>query len=205
MKSLLPLFLCFPILTNCGDDSGEKVISAIAATSESKTETKPDISGKYALGCFEINGFYTKQYLELSGGNYKKEIYISLNESCLEPLMYKRYEATFSLGDKIPDLTNTYNLDVKITKSYLKLLSKDMVDEGNQNIAYGYSDWELNKEKEIQGKKSSPDSENEYIEGQNLLMIIKSENSTLTFGEYSDIDITIERPRFLETHSFNKQ
>lgn len=134
--------IIFPLLlmVSCGDSSGSGGGGSAL-----------DLSGTYKTEC--ISG--TKSTRIFSGNTATLSVFFYSDKSCLSQFMNLESMFTFTIGDQLAGLTNTYKIDFTQTLLTIEIKNQPDVDDANKKQLYGYSDWAVDIKKDVAGRVSS--------------------------------------------------
>lgn len=175
MKVLLALpFLIFAI--GCS----EKESSGNAAGGSSTV-----LEGTWSTGCIPTNGISSKRVITVKGNSISQTLSGYSDAACASDPVQARQEATFSLGAAATAPAGANKIDIATSKEFLTPKSDIYVNSLNTSPGfgnYGKSDWALNVEVEITGKKDDGSAEPETTE----YNIYSVSGTTLCLGQTSD-------------------
>ncbi len=182
-------------LLACGKKSSDD--SASSATTA--------LEGVWKTSCITIT--YqddTKSYYQVvvtySGNTFKKDVVSYGSDNCSISRYSYTYKGTFTIGEQYNPISGAYKLDNKYSSISLRYSQAEYVENANEKAIYEYTDWVINTDKEIAGKKASSSDTAEPSIGDFDYDIFKIDGKTLKLGDSDTGDGTSldKRPTALD-------
>ena len=117
------------------------------------------------------------------------------DENCQIPSRELIYTYDYDIGELIPNLTNTFEIDYTLKELKIKIRNLEGITTANTEAWYGYTDWVLDEEKSILDRGFSPTSAPQTSAGKVYFSIIKVEDSKLFPPDYNTADQSTENSR----------
>lgn len=105
--------------------------------------------------------------------------------SCTQKISTLDTYRNFKLGNAVPGLANTRELDYDFKSVTMMYNDSAMVNQANQSKYYGLSDWGMNQPKEVAGLKQNNSAFPEHSRGEKFFTIVEIENDKLLMGDYA--------------------
>ncbi|MEN9809207.1 MAG: hypothetical protein RLZZ488_774 [Pseudomonadota bacterium] len=175
----MKILLALPVLIFANGCSVKESSDSSAGSSTTVLE------GTWSTGCVSADGPSSKRVITVKGNTISQTFNGFSDASCASDLVQARQEATFTLGAAATAPAGAAKIDIANSKEFLTPKSDVYVNSLNTSPGfgnYGKSDWALNVEVEITGKKDDGSAEPETTE----FNIYSVSGTTLCLGKTSD-------------------
>jgi hypothetical protein len=175
------------LMTSCGSSDGSHGGSSV------------DLTGTYISECITE----TKVIRAFSGNELTWTMSTYKDSKCVDLSMVWESKYTFTIGDQLSNLANTYKIDYTQTSSTLEIKDQSVLDDANSKKEFGYSDWALNTKKDIAGMSASS-GDKEDANGTKSYWIFKLDGGKLFSGDLATGDGTTpeKRPTSINTATY---
>ncbi len=120
--------------------------------------TLADLQGTWVGPCYEDSGDFRRAVLEFDGNSATMilEFYGESGSTCEEVVLSIAMEMDVSVGGQVPQQPGVYTLNVEITGVEAAMSNADAVTYANTEGLFGYTDWELDVPKDVEGREFAP-------------------------------------------------
>jgi hypothetical protein len=173
-----------------GADSGAKTI----------------LEGTWQSGCMEISGGWRLKTTMTFKGSHASVEKIAHIDECQTPVSVERYESTFKINGE----AEIKNIDFTLISAGFLAKTPAMAQVLNDAKMFEYTDWQSDVEKDLMGRKASPQSRApEYDSRTPDIDIFKVEGDKLYFGDHGKEEEKVHsqpghRPTVLKTDFLSK-
>ncbi len=134
----------------------------------------PDDDGNYIIETFIFSA---------NSANYSINTY--RDAYCKQQLSKLTTYRNFILGDKVPNLVNTYKLDYVFNKVTMAFTDSRAVTMANKSKSYGFSNWVINQARNVSGMKRDKTASAEHAVGEKFYTIVQIQKNKLYMGDYA--------------------
>jgi hypothetical protein len=161
------LFYVFFLIVSCAksEDEGSDNEVAFAPSVDDL------VGGRWKTKCV---GDGEKTFVTFNESDFVLEKFLYLDASCTEIGITVTTEQTYSLDEN--------NLDSVLVTAVASLNNDSDVFDANDMGIWGYTDWEINVEKDIVGRRFRADAEVTFYEEQEFYDIVKISIRSIYFG-----------------------
>lgn len=115
-------------------------------------------------------------------------IRIKIDHPLLSGAFAMEMHFNYHLGEAVPSLSNTKQLDMTFVQVFETLLDEGMVTQRNQDNYCGFSDWEVGVKRDITGLACASDEGDFFNVGDQYFDILQVNNQQLRIGFAPDED-----------------
>ena len=185
--------LSLVLLTACGaDDSDDSSVTA--------TANAPEIAGTWVSNCIESGTVYLRATYSFTGAVNNLTV-SAYSDECINLIQTDFSVRTFSLGDAVEGLSETYQIDYTTSSVTRTIRDAAFVAEYNNIAAFGYSDWSLNTAKDVTGRAATSTDTPQAAAGSIMYQIVRVVGDKIYVGDSATGDTTSPgaRPSSLNT------
>ncbi|MBN1656731.1 MAG: hypothetical protein JXA30_23360 [Deltaproteobacteria bacterium] len=139
-----------------------QIDSGLDVYSEQRAPTLQDLEGTWIGSCVVQDGEYVNVALVFSGGDMNILMNFSDGPTCQNSLMVIDIALSVSIPEPAssPQVRGAYRLSFEVRAVTAEVVDEDAMQIANSAKLFGYSDWQLDTPKEVDGRVFQP-SEND--------------------------------------------
>lgn len=154
-----------------------------------------DLTGTYVSDCIKLSTLYVKGITQYAGTDKTVTESYYLESSCLTLTDSAVSVKSFTIGEAVTGLTNTYKINYTFKSDTFTARTASEVTAARSQKYYGYDDWKLDVAKDTTGKASDGTADPTTAVGYLDYDILKIDGSKLCAGDRATGDGSSEAKR----------